>query len=33
VRRFHDSVLLQGAVPLEVLERHIDDWIAAEKGK
>ena len=31
VRRFHDAVLLQGAVPLEVLERQIDDWIAGEK--
>lgn len=32
LRRFHDAVLLQGSVPLEVLGRQIDDWIAAEKG-
>ncbi len=30
---FHDAVLMQGAVPLDVLERQIDTWIAAEKGR
>ena len=30
---FHDAVLGQGAVPLDVLESQITDWIAAEKAK
>lgn len=29
LRRFHNAVLDQGPLPLTVLERHIDDWIAA----
>lgn len=33
VRRFHDAVLGQGPVPLDVLETQIDAWIAAEKGR
>lgn len=33
LRRFHDAVLGQGSVPLDVLERQISDWIAAEKAK
>lgn len=32
VRRFHDAVLAQGAVPLPVLERQIDRFIAEEKA-
>ena len=31
--RFHDAVLAQGAVPLDVLSAQIDDWIAAEKAR
>jgi uncharacterized protein (DUF885 family) len=27
VRRFHDAGLLTGAMPLEILERHINDWM------
>ena len=31
LRAFHDVVLGQGAVPLDLLERRIDSWIAQEK--
>ncbi len=30
---FHDAVLRQGAVPLDVLESQIRDWVASEKAK
>jgi uncharacterized protein (DUF885 family) len=30
IRRFHMVLLDQGAVPLTVLERQVDEWIAAE---
>ena len=30
VRRFHDAVLLQGALPLELLSQRVDAWIAEE---
>ncbi|MEC3949032.1 DUF885 domain-containing protein [Sphingobium sp. HWE2-09] len=33
LRRFHDAVLAQGAVPLTVLESQIDGWIAAEQRR
>jgi len=29
--QFHDEVLRDGAIPLEVLEAKIDRWIAANK--
>ena len=32
LRAFHDAVLGGGAMPLDVLERRIDDWIAAQRG-
>jgi uncharacterized protein (DUF885 family) len=33
LRRFHDAVLGQGAVPLDALEAQINAWIAAEKAR
>ena len=33
LRRFHDAVLGQGAVPLDTLDAQINAWIAAEKVK
>ena len=28
IRKFHDVVLLDGAIPLNILEKKVDDWIA-----
>ncbi|MBD3730528.1 MAG: DUF885 domain-containing protein [Sphingomonadales bacterium] len=33
IREFHEVVLGTGALPLPVLERKVDDWIAAKKGE
>jgi len=33
IRRFHDAVLRNGSVPLDVLESEIDAWIAAERAR
>jgi len=33
IRAFHDAVLDGGALPLDVLEAHVDAWIAATKAK
>jgi len=32
VRDFHAQVLMTGALPMSVLEKKIDDWIAAKKA-
>ncbi len=31
IRAFHDTILATGAVPLEILERTVDDWIRAQQ--
>lgn len=33
IRRFHDAVLANGSVPLDVLEAEITRWIAAEQAR
>ena len=33
IRRFHDAVLLDGPVPLDLLERNIAEWISEEKRR
>ena len=32
IRGFHDAVLGGGALPLDILERRIDEWVAAKKA-
>ncbi len=32
IREYHEQVLMSGALPLAVLERKIDDWIASKKA-
>jgi uncharacterized protein (DUF885 family) len=32
LRRFHNAVIDHGALPLQILERQIDEWIASEKA-
>ncbi|HIL63916.1 MAG TPA: DUF885 family protein, partial [Porticoccaceae bacterium] len=31
IRAFHDTVLVGGALPLTILERVVDEWIAETK--
>ena len=33
IKGFHDAVLGGGAMPMDLLERRVDTWIAAQKGK
>jgi uncharacterized protein (DUF885 family) len=30
VRKFHDGVLQNGSVPLDVLQQHVDSWIQGQ---
>ncbi len=33
IRRFHNALIDHGALPLDVLEKVIDEWIALERGR
>lgn len=33
IREFHDAILENGSVPLDILEQHINAWIAAQKAE
>jgi uncharacterized protein (DUF885 family) len=33
IRGFHDTVLGGGALPLSILERRVDDWIASQRAR
>jgi uncharacterized protein (DUF885 family) len=32
IKDFHDTVLGGGALPLEILERRVNDWVASRKA-
>ena len=32
IKGFHDTVLTSGSVPLEILEKNVDAWIASQRG-
>ena len=32
IKEFHDVVLNEGALPLDILEKNVDRWVAERKG-
>ena len=32
IRQFHEVILTQGALPLDVLEEQVNDWVASQRG-
>ena len=32
IREFHDRVLEQGAIPLNLLDAHVREWVAKKKA-
>jgi len=32
IRGFHDAILSSGAVPLSILEKNVDAWIASRRA-
>jgi uncharacterized protein (DUF885 family) len=32
IKGFHDAILLSGSVPLEIMERNVDEWIASRRA-
>ena len=33
IRAFHDELLGNGALPLDILEKHMREWVAEQKKK
>ena len=31
IRKFHEMILMNGAMPLEILEESVESWIEAQK--
>ena len=33
LKAFHDQILMEGALPLAVLEAHLQDWVAVQAAR